>query len=231
MPVDEAGSGEYTVVLGSKPTATVTVDVGGASGEITVSPSRLFFTTDTCPDRSDLPTGCWNREQTVTVYAGVDFDAEDDTATLTHTVRGGDYTGVSAETREGGSQRRRQLEECSVSPGTLTIAPGGSDTYTVVLDTQPTSTVSITLSEDSDDVSLSPTRLSFSTGNWNRKQTVTVRLTSDATDGTTVTHTAASSDDCYAASDDCEAEADRVTIGDVTVSFALCSTHRSDIES
>ena len=32
----------------------------------------------------------------MTVYAGEDFDAENDTATLTHTVRGGDYTGVAA---------------------------------------------------------------------------------------------------------------------------------------
>ena len=75
------GNSEYRVVLDSKPTATVTVDVGGASGEITVSPSRLFF----IPDE-------WNVAQPVTVYAGVDFDADPDTATLTHIVRGGDYS-------------------------------------------------------------------------------------------------------------------------------------------
>ena len=79
----------YTVVLDTEPTDMVTVDVGGVSGELAVSPSRLFF----------MPgDGNWNTEQTVTVYAGEDLDAENDTATLTHTVRGGDYTGVAANT-------------------------------------------------------------------------------------------------------------------------------------
>ena len=84
------------MVLSTKPTDTVTVDVGGASGEITVSPSRLFFT----------PIN-WATPQTVTVYAGVDFDAEPDTATLTHTLRGGDYTGVPAESVEVAVDRPR----------------------------------------------------------------------------------------------------------------------------
>ena len=54
--VPEAGSATYTVVLTSDPTAMVTVDVGGISGEITVSPSRLFF----------MPgDGTWDDEQTV----------------------------------------------------------------------------------------------------------------------------------------------------------------------
>ena len=95
----------------------MTVDVGGISGEITVSPSRLFFTTDTCPGGSVLPSGCWNRTQTVTVYTGEDFDAVDDTATLTHTVRGGDYTGVPAEQRGGDGRPMTILVGVTVSAG------------------------------------------------------------------------------------------------------------------
>ena len=83
LDIDEAMSGTYMVVLATEPTAPVTVDVGGASDEIVVSPSRLLFTDDD-----------WDDAQTVTVFAGEDFDGEDDSATLTHTVRGGDYTGV-----------------------------------------------------------------------------------------------------------------------------------------
>ena len=104
----EAGSAAYTVVLGTEPTATVTVDIGGASGEITVSPSRLFFTPDN-----------YNTEQTVTVFAGEDFDAEDDTATLTHTVRGGDYTGVSV----------------SPAPGTVSVTVDDNDDRGVAVTT------------------------------------------------------------------------------------------------
>ena len=171
LEVTEAASGTYTVELETQPTATVTVDVGGASGEITASPSRLFFTPDN-----------YNMEQTVTVYAGEDFDAENDTATLTHTVRGGDYTGVSAAPVSV-TVADNDTRGVTVTGTSLNVAAGARGTFTIVLDTQPTRTVSITVAEDSDDLSVSPSRLSFSTSNWNRPQTVTVRVDSDAPTG------------------------------------------------
>ena len=64
--VHEAGTATYTVVLDTEPTDMVTVDVEGVSGELAVSPSRLFF----------MPgDGTWDDEQTVTIYAGEDLDA------------------------------------------------------------------------------------------------------------------------------------------------------------
>ena len=171
LEVDEAASNTYTIELETEPTATVTIDVGGTSGEITVSPSRLFFTPDN-----------YNDAQTVTVYAGEDFDAENDTATLTHTVRGGDYTGESADTVsvmvDDDDDRG-----VTVTGTALNIAAGARGTFTIVLDTQPTRTVWITVAEDSDDLSVSPSRLSFSTSSWNRPQTVTVRVELGRSDG------------------------------------------------
>ena len=204
VEIDEAASGGYTVVLGTQPTATVTVDVDGASGEITVSPSRLFFT-----------PGNYNAEQTVTVYAAEDFDAEDDSATLRHIVQGGDYTGVSATyTPPGGDPEPgtvsvtvddNDARGVTVSAGSLNIAAGATATYTVMLDTQPTRTVSISVAEDPNSensgVRVSPSRLSFSTSSWNRPQTVTVRADSDATGPATVQHaietTSSSRDERY----------------------------------
>ena len=177
------------IVLDTQPTATVTVDIGGASGELTVSPSRLFFTPEN-----------YGTEQTVTVYAGEDFDAEDDSATLTHTIRGGDYTGVSAMpstvpvTVDDNDDRG-----VTVTGTSLNIAAGARGTFTIVLDAQPTRTVWITVAEDSDDLSVSPSRPSFSTSSWNRPQTVTVRVDSDAPPGsvdlTTAVDTSSSSRD------------------------------------
>ena len=46
LTVMEAQSTDFSVTLSSQPTATVTVDVQGASGEITVSPSRSVLYTD-----------------------------------------------------------------------------------------------------------------------------------------------------------------------------------------
>ena len=191
LQVPEAGQAMYMVVLTSEPTVPVTVDIGGTSGEITVSPSRLVFN----------PTGTENlydKNQTVTVFAGEDFDAEDDTATLTHTVRGGDYTGVSANT-VAVTVDDNDDRGVTVTPTSLDIAAGARGTFSVVLNTQPTNTVRITVAETSDDLRVSSTTLPFSSSNWNRPQTVTVYVNSTAQTGsvplTTSIDTASSSRD------------------------------------
>ena len=208
--VPEAGSGTYTIRLQTQPTAMVTVDVGGASGEITVSPSRLFFTPDN-----------YNTEQTVTVFAGVDFDAEDDEATLTHTVRGADYTGVKADTV---AVMVNDPDEpgVTVSPTSLNIAAGQTETYKVMLNTQPTRSVYVTVTDDSDDVAVNSSsnytgneaRLTFSTSTWNRPQNVTVRVRSGATGSASLTHAVEKT------SDRRDKAYDDVTIAEVDVSIA-----------
>ncbi len=109
---DEGGSGTYTVVLESQPTATVTVGVSVAGdADVTVSPPSLAFTT------SD-----WDEPRTVTVRAAQDVDAAGDTATVSHTVSGGDYgaNGVTAA-----SVQIRVTDDDTPSTGvTLTVMPG-----------------------------------------------------------------------------------------------------------
>ena len=85
LVVLEGGSGTYTVVLTSEPTGTVTVTpwVSGNS-EVTVSGALTFTASD------------WTQAQTVTVSAQDDADAVNDTATVAHTVSGGDYGTVTA---------------------------------------------------------------------------------------------------------------------------------------
>ena len=74
LTMTEGGSGTYTILLDRAPDADVVVTVGGAAGEVTVSPERLTFT-----------TGNWDTAQTVTVRSGRDEDTTNDRATLTHT--------------------------------------------------------------------------------------------------------------------------------------------------
>ncbi len=171
LEVDEAASSTYTVRLVTQPTAPVTVDIGGTSSEIAVSPSKLVFN-----PTGDM--GLWSALQTVTVFAGEDFDAEDDKVDLTHRVRGGDYTGVSADpiavTVDDNDTRG-----VTVAPESLSIVAGARGTFSIVLDSQPTNTVRITVAETADNFSASPSSLSFSKSNWNRPQTVTVRAGSN----------------------------------------------------
>ena len=86
-----------------------------------------------------------------------------------------------------------------VGPTQLTFAEGGSGTYTVVLNTQPTSTVTVTVNDPADntDVTAEPPSLTFTTDDWNEIQRVTVSATRD-TDATndvaTVTHSVSGGD-------------------------------------
>ena len=77
----------------------------------------------------------------------------------------------------------------------LTIDEGGSDAYTIKLDTEPTAAVEIRIAAGGD-VSTQPPALLFTPSNWNMPQTVEVSATEDTTDATddtvTITHTVAS---------------------------------------
>ena len=73
LTVEEGSSGEYTVVLDTAPSASVTVTVAGTSGEVTVTGSPVIFSTTN-----------WTTAKTVMVNAGADADATNDSATLTH---------------------------------------------------------------------------------------------------------------------------------------------------
>ena len=80
---------------------------------------------------------------------------------------------------------------------------GRTDTYTVVLASQPTADVSIAVASGTTAVAtVSPATLTFTTTNWNTAQTVTVtgvddRVDQDGNRSATITHTATSSDPNY----------------------------------
>ena len=88
------------------------------------------------------------------------------------------------------------------------------DTYTVVLDTQPTADVTVTVAGHSGtEVTPTPASLTFTTTNWSTAQTVTVTAATDTdttNDMVTLTHSAASTDPDYSG----------ITIGSVVVTVA-----------
>ena len=69
------------------------------------------------------------------------------------------------------------------SGGTTTVAEDGSttDDFTVVLDAQPISDVVISVtSSDTGEATVSPATLTFTSGNWDSSQTVTVTGVDDS---------------------------------------------------
>ena len=134
-------------MLTSKPTAAVTVTVGIPSGtDISVNNASLTFTA------SD-----WDEAQTVTVSAGQDDDALDDTAELRHGAQGGDYTGVQGPAVTV-TVDANDMAAVLVSPTSLGITEGRSETYTVVLTSKPTTPVTVTVVIPPEPISRSTTR-------------------------------------------------------------------------
>ena len=85
------------------------------------------------------------------------------------------------------------------SPSVLTVNEGSSATYSVRLDTAPSSTVTVRVSGNSgSDLTVSPASLTFTPGNWNNPRTVTVTARQDVDavpdDFITLVHTATGGD-------------------------------------
>ena len=144
--------------------------------------------------------------------------------TITGLANGTEYTVQVIATRTGandGPPSAEVMETPAVptAPGvtvstmalTVTEENTTGDTYTVVLDTQPTVSVTVTVSGHAGtDVTPTPASLTFTTTNWNTAQTVTVTAANDAdttNDTVTLAHSAASTDPNYGG----------ITIGSVVV--------------
>ena len=188
LTIEERSSGTYTVVLDSEPTGDVTVTIGGTTDtNLSLDKTSLTFTTTD-----------WDTEQTVTVTAGEDDDAVDDTATLTHTV-----TSVADSAYDGAAVANvnvtvtdNETAGVTVSETDLEIEEGASASYTVVLDAEPAGDVVVTVGGVTDtDLELDKTSLTFTSINWNTEQTVTVTAGEDddaVADTATLTHTVTS---------------------------------------
>ena len=192
VTVQEGGQAAYTVVLSHRPTATVTVTVARASGDanltVRVGSSLTFKTSD------------WNVPQTVVIAAGEDGDALNGTAVFAHTATGGGFSGITAQLTATEADNERGIV---FSPTSVTVPEGGSQTYTVKLESRPAGSVTVTVARTSGDGSLTAdtdsnqtgdqNTLTFTTTDWSTAQTVTLTAAQDndnANDEAVFTHTA-----------------------------------------
>ena len=115
LTVDEGDTTAYTVVLTQEPTDDVTVTPavqGAKNADITV-PSPLTFTPQD-----------WSNPKTVTVTAEADSNRANGSATIAHTVTGGDYeangvTAPSVEVTEWDAEGRTVVTLVHVPDGTV----------------------------------------------------------------------------------------------------------------
>ncbi len=225
--VTEAAGGPnsdtYTVVLDSQPTHEVTVTVTAGAGVLVDGPD--LGSTGTRVETLTFSTSNWNSAQTVKVYG--DDDNIDQAATRTVTIT---HAASSTDPNYGSS---RNIEDVDVtvtdddssgvtitpSGGSTAVTeaagPGNSDTYSVVLDSQPTHPVMVTATSDTPGAATvsvgggaagASATLTFSTSNWNSAQTVTVFGVDDAVDqvvpqSVVISHAATSTDTNYSLAD------------------------------
>ncbi|MBI5055580.1 MAG: hypothetical protein HZB61_03050 [Nitrospirae bacterium] len=192
------GAATFTVVLNSQPTADVTIAMSSSdTTEGNVSPSSLTFT-----------TANWNTPKTVTV-AGVNDFIIDGSIAYTIVTAGAASADANYNSMDAPdvsvTNTDNDVAGITVTPtsGLTTTEAGGTATFTIVLNSQPASDVTIGLSSgDTTEGSVSPSSLTFNSANWNTPQTVTVTGVNDDTDDgdiayTIVTAGAASTDANY----------------------------------
>ena len=184
----------YTIALNTAPTANVSITVT-PDAQITVSPSTLTFTSSN-----------WNVAQTVTVTAVNDTTIEGThNGVIKHTVSSTDtsYNGLSLSsvtaTMTDNDTAGATLTESSSSTA-LTEGSTTTDSYTVALNTAPTSDVTITVTPDTQ-ITVTPSTLTFTSSNWASSQNVTVTAINDTSvEGThsgVIKHTVSSTDSNY----------------------------------
>ena len=200
LTIDEGGEGSYKVHLDGRPSAETTLDITTTNSDVRVNPASLTFTPDD-----------WDRARMVAVEAIQDADAEDDYATVSHSVRAAsNRRGKAANARgatAGGSSsltvtvldQDLPSHQVNVSPSSgLSIRKGGSSNYSVSLTEKPTASVTVGASSSRSDVRVSPSSRTFYVGTWNNSQSFTVSVDADATSTrATISHSAASEDINY----------------------------------
>ena len=182
LTVVEAESNTYTVELQTRPTADVTVTIGGVSGDLSLDRTSLVF----APGEFDVA-------QTVSVTAADDDDSrQDPDVTLTHRASGAaEYRGLRTDLVVSIRENDPSLV---FSGSALTVREGQTATYTVALVTVPTADVTVQVTGVSGDLSLNQARLVFTPGRWDDPQTITVEAAEDDDTSTdpavTLTHQA-----------------------------------------
>ena len=197
----------YAVVLDTDPTANVTITViNGDNSAVEVdtdsgnpgNQDTITFTAGGDGSGSGIGNGNWAVPQTVTVRALNDADTDPESFNITHTATTTGNTGpyhsiainpVAVTTTDAG--RGVLVSEISL----WVAGKNEEETYTVVLESQPNGgNVEISAKSRAPEIAtVSPATLTFTPGNWNRPQTVTV--TGQERGDTNISHEITSSKD------------------------------------
>ena len=207
LNIDESGTGSYTVGLNTEPTATVILTPDYSRSVVTVSPTVLYLSAEN-----------WDSSATtVTVIPARDADVTDASTNIMYTISSTDpnYSGLPNAV-VAVNVNDDVAADVTLGASTLTVN-GPADTrgmYSVMLNTQPMASVTVTARSGTTTIATILGALTFTTTNWETPQMITV--ISKANGESVITHTTSSSD----------ANFDGLTVEDVTVTVSGISTSR-----
>ena len=178
--VDESGTTDtFTVVLDAEPTEDVVLSVtSGDETEATVNPGSITFTnenwdtpqtiTTTGTDDVGIIDGSQISDITVAIVQEASDDNFDSVAdqTVSATTTDDDVAGFTIVESDGSTE----VDES-----------GTTDTFTIVLDAQPTSDVVLTIASDDTGEATVPASVTFTSADWDTPQTITVTGIDDGT--------------------------------------------------
>ncbi len=189
VALTEGGSaGSYRVKLHTDPGngATVTVTPGSADTTRVAVSGALTFTGGS--------SGDWEDWQTVTVTQMSDGDTANEDVVISHAVTG--YGSVTAGPEVTVSLVDRGVG-VTVAPTALSVQENASASYNLVLDSRPSSNVTITPSSSSAANATVGAAVTFTPATWNQMRAV--QVTGADRGSATISHTVSSQDSAYAA--------------------------------
>ena len=174
VEVPEGVAGTFQAKLSAKPSGNVTVSVSRVAGDDSIGVQLGATLTFTSSD--------WSVYQGVGLAASPDDDAIDGTATIRCTATGWESKDVIAT--EGDDDTQAIL----TNTGSVALAEGGTATFGVKLAAEPSQNVvvSVTRAEGDEDIAVrSGSALTFTPGDWQTYQSVTLAAApdDDAVDG------------------------------------------------
>ncbi len=176
--------------------ATIPITVGNPTGKIVTL--SVTYTDGTATGANNPAAGDYDNDAVSSVtFSATDttknieipitedfVDENDETFTVTIALSSGTF--ALGNTTTTVTIQDNDTEGVVLSASELTVEEGGTGTYTVKLGTLPSGSVTVTPTSDTATVATVSGPLTFTTGNWNAEQTVTVTTEQDddSADGT-----------------------------------------------
>ena len=162
----EGSSKAFAFSLSSEPLDAVTVTLYWPSGtDLSLAPITRIFT----------PAN-WEQAQQVTLTAAEDNDFDHDQVEVILRATGADYTGVVQVLQVTITDNDAPGVDASAQ---VTVFEEGSETFAVRLAAAPSGVVTIQIPGSAGDLSITPTRLTFTPETWQTPQEVTLRAAHD----------------------------------------------------